>query len=412
MKLTKQLNKQYTGLMGAYSMAYAVFSAYGTVYLLAKDFNETEIGLIIAVANIFAAVIQPVVADWADRSTKWTLKEFNLMFILPMLVLLSSIQLNNQAFFLVGIQFMLSYTLLLTVQPLLNAISMFVVNQGYAMNYGFSRAMGSLAYAVSSAVLGIITVRWGMDAVMPFTLLAISLYLITLLYMPIRWLKDHPETGLNETAAPGVPELTEMPVDISEVPISENFIKRYRNFMLINVGIGMFFVFHSLVNTYMFQVLAQVGGDRGDMGIAFALAALVEIPVMMAYGSLRQKVTDEQAMMISAVFFFVKALITFLAVNVLGVMVAQAMQAMAFALYITVSVIYTNKVMSANDKVKGQAVLTTSHTIGGVVGSLAGGILIQQFSVKTALVFGLLMTIGGVTCFWLGLRDQLRRPAA
>lgn len=411
MDKTKNLTLKYTGMMAAYNMAYACFAAYGTVFLLAKDFNESEIGLIVAVANIFAAVIQPLVADWADRSRKWTLKEFNLLFIIPVLLLLLSNRLNSQAFFLVGIQFMLSYTILLTLQPLLNAVSMFLINHGYDMNYGVARGIGSLFFAMSSALLGIVTVRWGMDSVTSFTLLAFSLYLLALLSLPLRWIKANPQSGIDDEQPPMSLNEVEMPVDISAVPVAENFFQRYPNFMIVNIGIVMFFIFHSLVNTYMFQVLANVGGDSSDMGWAYALGALVEIPIMFSYSALRRYISDEKAMMISAVFFFVKAVATLLAVNVIGIFAAQAVQSLAFALYITVSVLYTNKVMQAQDKVKGQAVLTTSHTIGGIIGSLSGGVLIQNFSVQVALLFCVVVTLIGAISFWIGLRPSILTAA-
>lgn len=410
MTTIKNLTAKYSAKMSFYNMAYAGFSAYGTVYLLAKDFNNAEIGLITALANVLAAIIQPLLANWADRSEKISLHGFSLMLIIPTVLLLLNMYINNDSFFLIGIQFMLTFTLILGLQPILNAVSMFFINQGYSVNYGFSRAIGSLFYAAGSSILGIITVRWGMDAMLLFAIAAYILYTIALFSMPIRWAKNNPKTSVHEDVVIANHENEfEMPVDMSALPTSENFFKRYRNFMIVNVGIVMFFAFHSLVNTYMFQILTNVGGNASHLGWAFAVGAVVELPIMMNYEKIAKYITHEQAMMISSFTFFIKAVITLSASSVTGIFAAQVSQAVAFALYAVVSVYYTNTVMQPQDKVKGQAILTTSHTIGGIIGTLIGGLLIEQFSVTAALIFCVVMTIGGIICFWIGLRDRLTR---
>ena len=50
----------------------------------------------------------------------------------------------------------------------------------------------------------------------------------------------------------------------------------------------------------------------------------------------------------------------------------------AFALYIPASVYYVNETMAPRDKFKGQAVMTATNTLGGVIGSLLGGFLLDH----------------------------------
>ena len=57
---------RYTVLNAAYFAAFCTVHAYAAVYLLSKGFSNTEVGILLAVANILSAVLQPVVAGVID----------------------------------------------------------------------------------------------------------------------------------------------------------------------------------------------------------------------------------------------------------------------------------------------------------------------------------------------------------
>lgn len=58
----------------------------------------------------------------------------------------------------------------------------------------------------------------------------------------------------------------------------------------------------------------------------------------------------------------------------------------AFALFTPASVYYTNQMMKPQDQFKGQAYLTMTITMGGVLGSLLGGFILQYSSVSMMLI--------------------------
>ena len=118
---------------------------------------------------------------------------------------------------------------------------------------------------------------------------------------------------------------------------------------------------------------------------------------------------DISLTMVAAVFFLVKLIITFLAINVTGIYIAQIFQALAFGLYIVASVYYVNHEMDIEDKVKGQSFVTTAHTLGSVVGSLLGGWLINRFDVSVALLFCIIISGVGVIAYYLGLMNSKRK---
>ena len=63
---TKNLTPIYAFIQGVYWMNFAAIMGYSGFYLLGSGFSNTEIGIIIAIAGILSAVLQPVLdVPWA-----------------------------------------------------------------------------------------------------------------------------------------------------------------------------------------------------------------------------------------------------------------------------------------------------------------------------------------------------------
>ncbi|MCE2604310.1 hypothetical protein LH384_35040, partial [Pseudomonas aeruginosa] len=54
-------------------MFYGVASSFASVFLLARGYSSSQIGVTLAAANILAVVLQPMVADLADRIKRLSL---------------------------------------------------------------------------------------------------------------------------------------------------------------------------------------------------------------------------------------------------------------------------------------------------------------------------------------------------
>ncbi len=75
--------------------------------------------------------------------------------------------------------------------------------------------------------------------------------------------------------------------------------------------------------------------------------------------------------------------------------VTQIFQATAFALFIPASVYFADQVMEKEDKIKGQAWVTSSITVGAVLGNLIGGFWIDRFGVESMLVMTASVAVTG-----------------
>ena len=76
--MNKHLTARYGLIHGTYWIVYASISGYISLYLLEQGFSNGAIGAAIALAGVVSALLQPLVAGYADRENSVSLKAINL----------------------------------------------------------------------------------------------------------------------------------------------------------------------------------------------------------------------------------------------------------------------------------------------------------------------------------------------
>ncbi|MDO4941675.1 MAG: MFS transporter, partial [Lachnospiraceae bacterium] len=144
------------------------------------------------------------------------------------------------------------------------------------------------------------------------------------------------------------------------------------------------------------QMVTYIGGTSSDMGNAVFLAAIFELPTMLFFTKVSQKVNCGTLIKFSVIMFFVKHVLAYFAMNMIMIYLSQAMQMFAYALFIPASVYYVNQKIAASDQVKGQSMVTMAMTIAGVFASLIGGVLIDMIGIHYALLVGAVVSFVGM----------------
>lgn len=388
MKLnTRKLMIQYCILQGSYWASFCVIYAFATVFLLSRGFESSMIGVIIAAGNILGVVLQPMVASIADRSEKISLHKLTAMLSVIMILLLVLLYFVPNGLFAVAVLFLLTDTFLQVIQPLINSVSVYYVNQGVSVDFGSARGIGSLSYAAASYILGIVVEKFGTRSILMTGILVALVLLVTVLSMPV----------LSSSAASRPKEKEPEQNDAGLLV----FAGRYKNFMLTLAGITLLFTFHNMNNAYLIKVIENVGGTSADMGRMLSIAAVTELPVMFLFSRISKHFKSSTLLMVSSAFFAIRAAGFMLAGNVMTMYLAAMLQIGSFALYIPSSVYYVNETMLDQDKFKGQAVMTATNTLGGVFGSLFGGFLIDNAGVGAMNTVCFAMAAAGAVLVFL-----------
>lgn len=137
-----KITVKYAMVNGFYVAMLCTMIGFASVYMVNKGYSNSMIGMILAMANILAVFLQPMVASVADRNPKMTLKRIVWGFIVVMLAV-SIIQLSQgTASLVLSGCILLNVGIISTVQPFINSMSVRFQQQGIELNFGLCRACG------------------------------------------------------------------------------------------------------------------------------------------------------------------------------------------------------------------------------------------------------------------------------
>ncbi|EFM26323.1 hypothetical protein HMPREF9225_0017 [Peptoniphilus duerdenii ATCC BAA-1640] len=353
--------KYYT-TMGLYWSVIAACVSFLNVFLTGRGLGTAEIGFLTAVGNGLAAIFQPIVSKVCSRSNK---NERDFLVLISMLAMtLVIMALERKAGLSMKIEIVAAIALVLVMQPLLNSLGYFYIARSVEINYGVSRGIGSITFAGTSFVLGILSeINKDLSMVMAAVLLG-ALILSLLAQKPI--------SGNNV-------------VTVFDGRAQKQKIQNSK-FVIFLLAVGMLFTFYNVTNVYLLQIAKRIGGDAKTVGTAFAVAALFEFPIMFMFNRLKEKFKSRSMLIFSGIFFLLKGILTYIATSPSTLIAIQVTQLFGFALFTPCSVDFINDIMSDEKKITGQGFLASAITMGGVIGSVAGGVLIESTGVLNTLI--------------------------
>lgn len=377
---------KYSGLQGSFWMSFCIVFNYAAMYLLSKGFSNSQIGLIVALAGLISAGLQPVIAGFAENGGKISLRAL-IMAISIFMIACAGILLIPGLYFLCHALFYgILITFLQVLTPLVNAIGMEWINRGIPINFGLARGIGSVSYAAVSFLVGKIVADHSTNIIPVFIIL---IYFLVLIASCIFVLRQEPEGDVSAK-----PVQAEFPDEQNRV-MQASFFASYKKFFVLLVGASLVFVSHNMLNNFLFQIMQYHGGGSAEMGAASGIAAFLELPTMIGFSWLVSRISSGNLLKISGVFFTLKALLMLVAGNIGGIFIAQAAQMFGFALFTPASVYYTNSLIRPSDRVKGQAYMTATNTIGSVFGSALGGILLDAAGVPMMIFVAFAAGVAG-----------------
>lgn len=391
----KNLTVGFSFIQGFYWMSFAAIMGFSSLYLLDNGFSNTEIGMIIAIAGIISAILQPLFASYADKPESMSLKNMILGLSGIQLILVIILFLSYQKLLvLTGVFYGCLVTILQLMLPLINSLGMESLNQGKTLNFGLARGMGSAAYAIAAYALGILIADLGARFVPISILAAYSAFLLSLLWL-FPFEKTEKKTGKNVKKS-------------GSSPIA--FLRRYQRFGIVLVGCIFVYISHVLLNSFTFQIVESKGGGSAEMGVSMALSALIELPTLFFFSFMLKKVRCDIWFRISGIFLMLKSLGTLLASTIPVLYGVQVLQLLGWALITVSSVYYVNSIMEREDAIKGQAYMTMTYTIGSVIGAMLGGTLIDLAGVNAMLLFATISAALGMVIMLLAAQKAEKMP--
>ena len=402
--MEKRLNISYACIQGTYWMVYAVVGSFASVFLLARGYSNSEIGVILAVANVVAVVLQPIIADFADRSKKVSLVGLIELMAIVMMLFMVGLYIFQRKSMALSVIFLMLLAWHTSLQPLINSLNFKLEESGAKINFGICRSMGSLAYSILCAVMGTLVEKYSVG-IMPASGCVVIAMLLVSLVVTKRYYDRIKAANQSRGEAGHVVVQTEESVE--EINLVD-FLKRNKVFLILNVGVLGIFFSNQVLNNYMIQIVTNVGGDSEDMGRILSIMAFLEIPLMVCAGALRKKFSCELMLKVASVGFTLKIAIHYLATTVGMLYFAQLFQLISFGLFLPVMVMFINEVMSKGEAVKGQAFFTMMTTVASIIGSLIGGVILDLSGAKMLTLIATIFTAVG-TAILIATVDKVKK---
>lgn len=370
----------YALLQGATWSFYAVLLGFSSNLLYDYGFSDSRISLLLGIATGISFLLQLALAELTSRFPRGKVYRVLVAFGAVMLAAMGILLLpGKQA---IGVPAFAAACLVLQMIPsFTNGLGMDTIQQGAPTNYSLARGIGSLAYSALAYVTGMLVRRWG-TGMIP----VLGAVLAGALIVSAVWYHIAAERGLPEPPARRRAET------------EPGFLKKYPRFTVFLAGAVFLCLSHNLLCDFMYQIMLTKGGGAEEQGVATAISAIVELPVMFLFPALLRLLRCDKWVRISAACMSLKALGIFLSATPYGVYAAQATQMLGFGLYAISSVNYAELVVGPGESVRAQSYLGSTVTVGALIALSTGGVICQYLGPQAMVLASLGCSIlgGGV----------------
>ena len=381
--MKKTLTMRYTLQQMAYWAAGAGILSFASAYLLEKGFSTAQVGTLLASGNILSCIVQPILADRADRSGAQMINRYVVGLTVLCGACFTVIQLLPLPQWLFGLLYLMGVFTFDAMMPLLNSVCVAYNQQNYKINYGVGRGIGSFAFSLAALGIGKVIAGMGADWMIWIVLVLLAGNVAVTL--------GYPRLDAQELREKQVSECCSIPV----------FFKRYKWYCVSLLGVMLLAMFHAMTENYLIKIMGRLGGDSGSVGVALFIATAIEMPVILWFDTVRKHIPDNRLLKLAGVSFLLKAVLLLIAPSVTSIYLIQLLQATSYSFLSPTQLYYANAKVQQVDMVKGQAFITASYTLGCAIGNFTGGQLLEHFDVVALLIAGIVMAAAGtLVLFW------------
>lgn len=243
------------------------------------------------------------------------------------------------------------------IGPVLDARSLELLGDD-RHRYGQARAWGSAAFVVSATVVGVVLDRAGPRSIFAIYLPALLLTALVTGFLPRR--------GTSRSAS----------------------ILRGARTVLTAPGLalflgGVFLVWTSLsaLNAFYSIQIVALGGGATLVGVAWAVGAIVEVPIMFGFARLGARFGNERIVIVGSFAFAVRAVLAALAQDPAALVAISVLEGFSFACFFVGGVTYVGSLAPRTLAGTAQGLFAATAGLATIVGSLVGGVLAQWLTI-------------------------------
>ncbi|MDT8307856.1 MAG: MFS transporter [Anaerolineae bacterium] len=265
------------------------------------------------------------------------------------------------------------------IVPLLDS-SALEASRDSGRSYGQLRAWGAVGWSISTIVIGLIIERFAIRYLFYGYVALIMVTFAFALFQPRR------AEVLTSSLRQGLAKLL----------ADQALLLFLLSVLLISLTL-------SAVNAFFSIYLDGIGAGEANIGLAWAVASLSEIPVMLYSGRLVRRIGSTGLIKISFVTFAIRWLLYSVIHTPALAIAVQALHGLSFATFLVGAVTFVNERAPSGLSTTAQSLFNlVAFGIGSIIGSVLGGYLYQSagmfflFRVLSAIAMaGFLLFVGG-----------------
>jgi len=273
-----------------------------------------------------------------------------------------------------------------------------------AHNYGFMRAWGSIGFAIIVTVFGQIIERFGWR--IHFLSYGVVVFIVILIALSI---KDKSYSGLNqkddnsiknsqkesEAKKLNLEAAKETPAEVNE----KNILRLFKNpdYIFILLITLLIFIPNQMLFVYLAPIIKSVGGNSTDLGYTLFFNALSEAPIFFVAKYFLEKYKTNSLLLFSAFFYLIRFIIAALASSPVYFLFFGMLQSLSFGVFLVTVRYYVKLVAPAALKTTAQSIaMMSAFGAAGIIGSLLGGYLIDNFGMSVMFKVGIVLASAAV----------------
>ncbi|MFA6736852.1 MAG: MFS transporter [Saccharofermentanales bacterium] len=361
-------NIGFGGLQWFYWTTYCTFFPFIVPYLKSIGYDEIRIGVLMSLIAVACILGQPFWGSMIDRNISAG-KVLVFSFLVSGATALLFPHVTGFFVLLIMIVLIVSFTEN-SMQSIIDSWAMNNIPSKPWLDYGLTRGMGSLGYAITAVIFGILLDRFGYG-LMFYAHFALSFVTIGFCLFISRNNK-----------------LTESKPDHVRQSISIPFLSIGRSPRFIWFLISSTIIYIGFLGTATFLplLLADKGGDNKALGLALFILAASEFPVLFASKKLLERYKDTTLIMVSMAFFVLRIFLHAVIPTAEGLIIIQATQALSFGLFLPSAVHYVKRLAPVGMSATFITIASSCYFgIGGILGNFLGGLLIDLAGIRSML---------------------------
>lgn len=387
----KDLNRPFFALQGLIITIQAVTASFLSTILVRQGFPSAGIGLTFTLAALGAMILRPLLGTLCDRVV--CVRPLTLLGAFVSSLCYTGLVFGPPIHALQLTLAVLTHVTICSTTSVVDSWSTRLIFDGYRINFGLTRSAGSLFYAIACALFGMAMAQFGPK---PGTFVLIVLFL-ALVFIVCR-LPDPtlaPRTQKTVTLARGLAVLC-----------------RSRVYCLTLLGIFLAHISAAQGDSFLsVRMISELGGTEADMGLAFFLQALSEVPILILYQTTRRRfrIPLRCLMALSAFFFAFKPLLFGLAASPTALIFISLLNGLGFGIYVTAVVDFILETVDQQYLSTGQLLFSAiGMGLGAMVGNAFGGIAADRIGAGNTMICFSIFGIIGSLIILFGTRRKER----